>query len=49
MVDETLRNELIAMRAEDLRVRAELVAANELGGAYVRFIRIQRAHSMSVR
>jgi hypothetical protein len=35
MIDEILRSELIAMRAEDLRVRAELVAANELGGAYV--------------
>jgi hypothetical protein len=35
MIDETLRGELIAMRAEDMRVRDELVAANELGGAYV--------------
>jgi hypothetical protein len=35
MINEALRNELIAMRAEDMRVRDELVAANELGGAYV--------------
>jgi hypothetical protein len=35
MINESLRHELITMRAEDMRVRAELVAANELGGAYV--------------
>lgn len=35
MPDEELRRELIAMRDEDMRVRAELLAANELGGAYV--------------
>lgn len=35
MVDEQLRGELVALRAEDLRVREELVAADELGGAYV--------------
>jgi hypothetical protein len=35
VLNEELRSELIAMRAEDMRVRAELVAANELGGAYV--------------
>jgi uncharacterized protein DUF6624 len=35
MINEMLRSELIAMRAEDLAVRAELVAANELGGPYV--------------
>ena len=34
MINETLRGELIAMRAEDLEVRAELAAAGELGGAY---------------
>jgi hypothetical protein len=33
--DEGLRRELLAMRDEDLRVRAELAAANELGGPYV--------------
>ena len=35
MIDERLRRELVAMRSEDTRVRDELVAANELGGAYV--------------
>ena len=35
MLNEELRCELIAMRAEDVRVRAELADADELGGAYV--------------
>jgi hypothetical protein len=35
MVDEDLRCQLIAMRAEDLGVRKELLQAGELGGAYV--------------
>ena len=35
MLNEALRQELLAMRDEDLRVREELIAANELGGAYV--------------
>jgi hypothetical protein len=35
MVNEDLRRELPAMRAEDRRVRDELVASNELGGVYV--------------
>lgn len=35
MVDEALRAELLAMRAEDLRVRQELIDVNELGGSYV--------------
>ncbi len=35
MMNETLRRELIAMRDEDVRVRDELLAANELGGTYV--------------
>lgn len=35
MLDEALRQELVAMRAEDLRVRKELVDAGELGGPYV--------------
>jgi hypothetical protein len=35
MIDEQLRNELLAMREEDLRVRGELEAAGELGGPYV--------------
>ena len=35
MINEMLRGELIAMRAEDLAVRAELAAAELLGGPYV--------------
>jgi hypothetical protein len=35
MVNEVLRAELVAMRAEDKRVRQELVDAGELGGSYV--------------
>lgn len=35
MIDKALRSELLAMRAEDLRVREELMAAGELGGPYV--------------
>jgi hypothetical protein len=35
MINEDLRSELIAMRAEDMRVRQELVESGELGGAYV--------------
>jgi hypothetical protein len=35
MINEMLRGELIAMRAEDFEVRAELAAADELGGPYV--------------
>jgi hypothetical protein len=35
MIDESLRQELLAMRAEDLRVRGELDEAGELGGPYV--------------
>jgi hypothetical protein len=34
MVDEALRQELLALGAEDHRVREELLAANELGGPY---------------
>jgi hypothetical protein len=34
MVDEALRQELLSLRAEDSRVREELVAANLLGGPY---------------
>ena len=33
-MDEALREELIAMRAEDLRVREELLNSGELGGGY---------------
>jgi hypothetical protein len=35
MVNEALQAELVAMRAEDARVRQELVEAGELGGSYV--------------
>ena len=35
MINQSLRNELLAMREEDLRVRGELDAAGELGGPYV--------------
>jgi hypothetical protein len=35
MVNEQLRQELLAMRAEDLTVRQELLDAGELGGPYV--------------
>ena len=34
-MDDSLREELQAMRAEDLRVRQELVDSGDLGGAYV--------------
>jgi hypothetical protein len=35
MINESLRQQLLDMRAEDLRVRSELEAAGELGGPYV--------------
>jgi hypothetical protein len=35
VINEELRRELIAMRAEDIRVRTELANSNQLGGAYV--------------
>jgi hypothetical protein len=35
VINESLRQELVSMRDEDLRVRADLVAANQLGGSYV--------------
>jgi hypothetical protein len=34
-MNDALRNELIAMYAQDMRVRDELVESGELGGAYV--------------
>ena len=34
-MNEALRQELVAMRAEDMRVRQELVDNGELGGAYI--------------
>lgn len=35
MLRQDLRQELLSLRAEDLRVRQELLEAGELGGAYV--------------
>jgi hypothetical protein len=35
MTDDELRRELLQMRAEDVRVRQELLESGELGGAYV--------------
>jgi hypothetical protein len=35
LLNDALREELIAMRVEDLRVREELVDSGELGGSYV--------------
>lgn len=35
MIREDLRQELVLMRAEDLRVRQELVESGELGGTYL--------------
>jgi len=35
VIDEELQRELVAMRAEDLRVREELMRSGELGGSYV--------------
>jgi hypothetical protein len=34
MLNEALRQELLALRAEDFHVREELLAANQLGGPY---------------
>jgi hypothetical protein len=35
VIDEELRRELLDMRAEDMRVRQELLESSELGGSYV--------------
>jgi len=35
MINEGLRRELLEMRAEDARVRQELLESGELGGCYV--------------
>jgi hypothetical protein len=35
MLNDALRRELLTMRNEDLRIREELLASGELGGAYV--------------
>jgi hypothetical protein len=43
MTNDQLRQELLAMRAEDMRVREELLASGELGGPYVP--RMEAVHS----
>ena len=42
MINEELRTELIGMRAEDARVRQELMDSGQLGGAYV--TRMEEVH-----
>jgi hypothetical protein len=44
---ESLRSELLAMRAEDLRVRQELLDAGELGGHYA--TRMEKVHVSNAR
>ena len=49
-MDEALREELIAMRAEDLRVREELLNSGELGGGYApRMEAIHRRNAARLR
>lgn len=49
-MNEALRDELVAMRAEDLRVRQELMDSGELGGAYVpRMEAVHRANAARLR
>lgn len=49
-MDDTLRTELLAMRAEDLRIRQELVDADELGGHYVpRMEAVHRKNALRLR
>jgi hypothetical protein len=50
MIDESLRAELVAMRAEDTRVRNERVASGELGGHYVpRMEEVHRRNAARLR
>ena len=50
MVDEQLRQELLAMRTEDRRVRQEVVESGELGGAYVpRMEEVHRENAARLR
>ena len=50
LVDEALREELIAMRAEDLRVREELLQSGELGQGYApRMEAIHRKNASRLR
>jgi hypothetical protein len=49
-VIQALRDELVAMRAEDLRVRQELMDSGELGGAYLpRMEAVHRANAARLR
>jgi hypothetical protein len=50
MVDEALRQELTAMRAEDLRVRDELLQSGELGQGYApRMEAVHRRHALRLQ
>src|SRR5579862_2134209 len=50
MKDELLRQELIAMRAEDLRTREELLLSGELGRGYSpRMEAVQRRNARRLR
>lgn len=49
-VNEELRRELLALRAEDMRVREELMQSGELGGAYVpRMEEVHRRNAARLR
>ncbi|HEX3682791.1 MAG TPA: DUF6624 domain-containing protein [Bryobacteraceae bacterium] len=45
MVNDDLRRELLQMRAEDMRVRQELLQSGELGGNYVPQMEALHAHN----
>jgi len=50
MINEQLHHELVAMRAEDERVREELLASGELGGSYVpRMEEVHRKNAARLR
>src|SRR6516165_5895262 len=50
MVNEQLRQDLLAMRAEDLGVRQELMDSGELGGSYVpRMEEVHRKNAARLR
>jgi hypothetical protein len=50
MIREELRQELIAMRAEDARVRKELMDAGQLGGPYVpRMEQVHKSNAARLR
>ena len=49
-MNERLRDELLALRAEDFRVREELIASGELGGPYVpRMEEVHRRNAARLR